>query len=296
MIDIKLKTFITLASLKNYSKTAEVLHLTQPAVTQHIQSLEKYYGTKLFDRQGKGLKLSYEGEMLLNYATKVLSMSKAVERTMKNSNDIKKNYNIGASLTIGEFILPKKLSDFMIGKNNYCVSMEVKNTKDIIKLLINEEIELGVVEGAFNKQYFEHKLWMKDKLVLVIHPNHPFAKLDEVNLKDILNENLIVREKGSGTRALFEKEINKREIDFEKFSKCIEIGNPAAIKKLIKNNIGVSILSEKTVEEEVNLKELKSIEIIDLNLEREFNFIYYKEHPARIFIDMFIKFCIGNKI
>lgn len=296
MIDIKLKTFITLASLKNYSKTAEVLHLTQPAVTQHIQSLEKYYGTKLFNRKGKIFKLSYEGEMLLKYATKVLSMTKAIERTIQNSNDIKKNYNIGASLTIGEFILPKKLSDFMIQKNNYCVSMEVKNTKDIIKSLINEEIELGVVEGAFNKQYFEHKLWMKDKLVLVIPPNHPLKKIDKVNLKDILNENLIVREKGSGTRALFEKEINKKEINFEKFNKCIEIGNPVAIKKLIKNNIGVSVLSKKTVEEEVNLKELKSIEIVDLNLEREFNFIYYKEHPARNFIDMFIGFCMGNKI
>ncbi len=294
MIDSKLITFIHVAKLKSYTRTAELLNLTQPAVTQHIKQLQEYYKVKLIMKKGRQISLTEEGNLLLKYAKELESNSLLLERMLRNKSAVIKRYNIGATMTIGEFVLPHLLGEYKRLHSNIDVIMQVHNFEEILKRLGNGEYDLGIVEGPFDKVKFNYLKMKDDELVLVAAPNNSFAGREAVNINDVIHSGkLILREKGSGTRMIFENKLLELGYDLSDVKIYMEVGSIGAIKSLVEANLGVTIISKAAVKKEVELGTLRIIPFEDVKIMREFNFIYLDHRPLD-FTEDFISFLIQN--
>ncbi len=294
MIDSKLITFINAARLKNYTRTAELLNMTQPAVTQHIKQLEEHYKVKLIKKNGRQIGLTEEGEMLLKYATDLDANAIRFERGLINRSSVIKRYNIGATLTIGEFVLPTLLGEHKRLIDNIDIIMHVYNLEEIIKRLNLGEFDLGIVEGPFDKSRFNHKKLKDDELVLAAAPGSSLAKQARVDMYDIINfGKLIMREKGSGTRMVFENKLTELGIRLEDVKTYMEVGSIGAIKSLVQANLGYTIISGEAIKAEVEAGTLKIIPIHGVRIIREFNFIF-KDDAQKDFIEKFIQFSLNK--
>ena len=291
MIDTRLLTFINLSKLKNYTRTAEVLHMTQPAVTQHIKFLENHYNIKLFYKQGREYHLTEEGDILLEYAYKVLSLSDKTERLLSGTNGIPRKYRLGATLTIGGYLIPRLLASYKTIYPLTELSLSVKNTESTLKDLKAEAIDLALIEGEFPRDKFNYKLLKKDELILVASPTNHLTSKKVVTIEDIKKEKMIAREIGSGTRDHVTQKLISLGIDLKDFNISMEVGNLNATITLVASNVGISIISKEAVREELLEKKLIHIPVEGFKLEREFNFVYSNAEYTKTFIEEFIKFC-----
>lgn len=290
MMDSKLATFICAANLKSYTKAAEALNLTQPAVTQHIKQLEEHYGVKLMQKKGRQISLTEEGELLLKNAKEFEANSILLERKLKDKSSVIKRYNIGATLTIGEFVLPRLLGDYKRIHNNIDVIMHVHNLVEVTQRISNGEFDLGIVEGPFDKSKFNHKKLKDDELVLVASPTSNFAYRESVEIGELINDGkLILREKGSGTRMIFENKLKELGYNLSDLNIYMEVGSIGAIKSLIEANLGYTVISKEAVKREVEAGTLAIIPIQSVKIMREFNFIFLEQGPED-FINDFISF------
>lgn len=293
MIDLKLNTFITLARIKNYTKTAEILNVTQPAVSQHIKFLEESYGTQLFKKQGRGIELTNEGRILLKYAEEIEILYRSAEMEIKNKSGIVKTYNVGASMTIGGYILPSILAKHKKIYKNITIMLQVHNTEEIIEKLMNRILDFAIVEGPFDERKFKYKKFKDDELVLAVSPKHDFAKQKQVDIKDVIGDKLILRERGSGTRKIFEDKLVELGYNLEKIRSYMEIGSISAIKSLVESNLGYTVISRETIQKELGMGTIMIVPIKNVRIFREFNFIYLPEKEEE-FIKGFIDFCYEN--
>lgn len=293
MQDIKLTTFITVASIKSFTKAAEILNITQPAVSQHIKHLEEYYGVNLVKKEGKKISLTEEGLILFKYAKKLELVYRDLETEIKNKNGIRKVYNVGASMTIGGYVLPYILAEHKRVHPNIDIILQVGNTEDIIEKLLNRKLDLGFIEGNFNRNKFNYKKFKDDELVLAVSSKNPLCKFDKVSIEEVLQGKLILREAGSGTREIFENKLQDRGYNMDSFNPYMELGSIPAIKSLVEANLGYTIISKETIKKELELGTIKIIPIEDLEIYREFNFIYLKDSNMD-FVEDFIKFCYIN--
>ena len=289
MIDAKLLTFIYVAKLKNFTRAAEMLHVTQPAVTQQIKLLEEHYGVSLIKKSGRQFFLTEEGELLLDYAKELESNAAVLARKIKNKSAVEKQYDIGATLTIGEFVLPPLLGAYKKIHENWDIIMQVGNMDRISKQLLNGEIDLAIVEGRFDKNNFDYKKLKDDELVLTVSPESEIAQRSSIGLDEIIKGNMIMREKGSGTRDIVEDKLTERGFNPAKLKPYMEIGSIGAIKSLVKSNLGHTIISRTAIQREVEEGSLLIVPIRGLKIMREFNFLFLKNSPHD-FIHNFMAF------
>lgn len=269
MLDLKIFTFLKVAELKSYTKAAISLNLTQPAVTQHIRKLEEHYNCKLIEIEGKSVNLTEEGKALFNYANFQLANEKQLINRLKN---IEPPLKIGATLSIADYYLPSYLNSY-ISKTNELVSVTVKNTESIIKLLLNNELYCAFIEGIFDKSLFNYYEFLTTSFVPVARKNHPLEN-KKVNLFRLHEFPLIIREAGSGTREIFENYLYQNNDSLLSFSKIFEISSFKIIKSMLKNSDAISFMYEKVAKEEVENGELCYLSIQDYNIERPLYFIY----------------------
>ncbi len=292
MVDSKLLTFISVARLKNYTRVAEFLNMTQPAVTQHIKQLEEYYRVQLIKKKGRQIILTEEGEMLLKYAKELEANSLKFQRALINKSAVVKRYNIGATLTIGEFVLPGLLGEHKRLYDNIDIILHVYNLEEIIKRLSYGQFDVGIVEGPFDKTRFKYKKLKDDELVLAVSPLSNLTENEEVELADIITGGkLIMREKGSGTRVIFENKLLELGINLEEVKVYMEVGSIGAIKSLVRANLGYTVISREAVRQETEAGTLKIIPIKGVRISREFNIIYLDD-VQNDFIRDFIKFMV----
>ncbi|MDP4182260.1 MAG: LysR family transcriptional regulator [Bacillota bacterium] len=293
MIDSKLTTFINVAKLKSYTRAAEALNLTQPAITQHIKQLEEYYEVKLIKKKGRQISLTEEGEMLLKSAKEFEANSILLERKLKNKSSVIKRYNIGATLTIGEFVLPNLLGDYKRTHVNIDVIMHALNLEEVLKRMSNGEFDLGIVEGPFDKSKFNYKRLKDDELVLVAAPMSSFAMREKVEISEIVNDGkLIMREKGSGTRMIFENKLKELGYNLSDMKIYMEVGSIGAIKSLVEANLGYTVISKQAIKRELDSGTLTIVPIQGIRITRELNFIFLDQSP-KDFIDDFMSFLVN---
>lgn len=283
-------TFLTVGKIKNFTKAGEILNLTQPAVSQHIKFLEEYYGTDLIKKQGRTIDLTEAGEVLFKYAKELDVLYRSLEIEVRNSSGNKKVYNVGATMTIGGYILPYILGEYKDVYKNTDVLLQVNNTEEIISKLLNRQIHLGLVEGPFDKNKFNYRKFKDDELVLAASTKHEFCKRESVELEEVIRGRLILREKGSGTRKIFENKLIELGYDLENMKTYMEIGDINAIKSLVESNLGYTVVSREAIKRELELGVIKIISIRDIKIHREFNFIYL-DGLGEEFINHFISFC-----
>lgn len=275
MIDFRFKTFLTLCKTKSYTKAAQKLNITQPAVTQHIKYLEEKYDTKLFQYSGKILDLTPEGEMLKDIAKSIQVDSEKVYRILKDKKENIKRIKFGATLTIGEYMMPELIEKYMADFPDAKVTMIVENTHRLLHMLREGDIDFAFIEGYFNKLDYNYKIFSKEEFVVVCSPkNHLAGK--SVVLEDILNENIIIREQGSGTRNIFETTLYQHNMKVEGFKNVTEIGNINVIKKLVQKNLGLTFIYKKAVQKELEEGILSQIYVEDFKALRQFNFVTLK--------------------
>ena len=275
MLDIKIKTFLMVCECNSYTEAAKRLFITQPAVSQQIKMLEKYYYTKLFYASGKKMYLTDTGLLLkdamINIQHDTLQLQKnIIERT----NEYKVLY-FGATRTVAGYLLPDPISKYIEKFPKIKMQMLADNTENLLKLLREGLIDFAVVEGYFNKGAYDSYSYGKEPFVFVCHPDHPFSE-GEWSLAELLNEPLILREAGSGSRKILENILYKENYTFQDFERQTELGDIRAIKKVVSNGVGITALYRFAVEKELAEGTLKTIAIKEGPYQHDINFIWRK--------------------
>ena len=290
MLDFRINTFLAVCEYMNFTKAAQVLCVTQPAVSQHIKYLEKTYDTKFFKFEGKKINLTKSGDIFYQTAITMKHDEEYLKEKITQEKSGIRNLKFGATLTIGEFILPSKLHNYVNKNKDIKITMIVEDTKELLYKLEHGEIDFALVEGYFTKSEYDYAVYSKEKYICVAGKNYKFIKKPRV-LEDLLQETLIIREEGSGTRDIFEKNLEGQNLTLDDFSKVIEIGNINAIKYLVENNNGITALYEVAVKDELKNGTLIKIEVDDLQKNHDFYFIWRKnsafESSYRKLIDEF---------
>lgn len=289
MTDFRLRTFLAVWRERSFTRAAGVLHLTQPAVTQHIHYLEADLGQKLFCLEGRTLTLTGAGEILLRYAELVESeASRTRERIASVSSS--RPLVFGATRTIGEFVMPDCIAAWSAEFPAARVSMTVDNTDALFASLRRGGLDFLFVEGPFARDEFSTDVLFRDTLALVCPPGHPLAGR-EAPLDDLLGETLIVRERGSGSRLLVETMLSHHNLTLSSFRLLAEIGNVGAIKRLVARGAGLAFLYERSVAEDVRSGALGRIRTDDAGLAHDYTFVCVRGSPYEAEYRVFLEHC-----
>ncbi len=273
MSDRRLQVFHTVAKLLSFTKAADQLHMTQPAVTFQIRQLEEQFDTRLFDRAHNRVSLTDAGERAFEYAENIFEQYSEMENAIREiTGDISGSLVIGASTTVAEYMLPALLGDFKQQNPEVKMRLQVGNTEGIVSMVENNTIDLGVVEGPVNNKSLQVEVCRKDQLVAVVSPNHPLSKRKKVSLADMMKHPFICRESGSGTREVISEKLRSAGLDRQSVSNTLELGSPESIKGAVEAGMGVSILSSVSVIKEVELGTLVAIPITP-KIQRNFSFV-----------------------
>jgi len=274
LIDFRHQTFLALASIRHYTKTAEHLGLTQPAVTQHIKFLEERYNCSLFRYENKRLSLTREGEWLRELLTRIVADTHHFERDLENK-DRSENIFFGATLSIGEYLMPGVIIEMLQRNPKLNIHMEVGNSQMLLEKLRRGDLDFALIEGVIDKASYHSLLFCRERFIPVCSPSSALAG-ETVEFADILSSTLVVRERGSGTREIFENILKQYNYSLSSFQNIIEIGNMAAIKQLVASNLGITFLYEIVARKEIYQGELSQIDIAGFEITREFNFVFLK--------------------
>ncbi|RTE03631.1 selenium metabolism-associated LysR family transcriptional regulator [Paenibacillus whitsoniae] len=271
----QLHIFYTVAEKGSFSHAASALHMTQPAVTMQVQSLEDYFGVKLFHRSTKKIELSEAGRALLPFAKSSIELIRDTDVAMsKFTMMIEGRLQLGASLTMGEYILPRLLGPFRKEYPNISVSMKVMNTAQILEEVLNHQLNFGLVEAPIHHPDVHTEAILSDELSLIVPAGHPLADLEVVPLEEMLKYPFVLREQGSGTRRVMEEEFARCGMDYSGMRIMMELGSTGAIKSAVEAGLGISILSSSSVKHEVTLGLFKVKKIENIVFKRNFYAIY----------------------
>ena len=277
MSDRRLQVFHAVARLLSFTKAAEVLHMTQPAVTFQIRQLEEQFDTRLFDRTHNRVSLTEAGRIVFEYAEKIFEQYAEMENAIREmTDDISGSLTIGASTTISEYMLPALLGEFNSKNPDVRLRLRVSNTEGIVSMVENNIIDLGVVEGLVNNKNLLVEVCRQDELVLIVPPKHELAKNESIKLKDILNYPFICREEGSGTREVILDYLYSLGMDKHAMNTCLELGSPEAVKGAVEAGMGLTIVSSASITKELKLGSLVSIPL-DPPLSRDFSFVRQRQ-------------------
>jgi len=296
MIDIvKLKTFITVADLGSFSKSSDVLYVTQPAITQQIKSLEKTIGCKLLRRQGGKIVLTEEGERLYQKAKLLLeSYDNLVKEMSQLKKDIKDTLYIGSSPTFGEYRLPKLIVEFQKLYPSITVKLYVDNSKKIEDGILNGLINVGVVDKEVDSKINSVELF-RDELVLCVGKNHELAKKDIIEPEDLYTIDLVMREAYSCTRKTVKETLEAMGINFELLNIKIETNSIRSIMNIVKSGYGASFFPRNSIQKDIEEGDLVPVKIRNFSAYKVFNVIYYTDFTKSALVDKFIKFLLANK-
>ena len=280
MLDYRLQTFLTLCETCNYTATAQKLNMTQPAVSQHIKFLENYYQVVLVSGKGKNFSLTEEGKALQEYVRTLNANSERILPLLHRIKNQVKPLNFGATLTIGEYMVPPILYQIFKEDPEINISMFVENTHVLQKMLWEGKIDFALLEGHFNQNQFEFELISNETFIGVCSPDNKIASKTTV-LEELLDQNIILCEPGSGTRDILEQALYNQNLSIKDFKRKIEIGNMNVIKELCHQNIGIAFMYKEAVKKEISQGYLKKIPIRNFNISHPFNFVYLKNTPDK---------------
>ncbi len=284
------KIFIEVCETMNMTQAAERLFISQSAVSQAISDLEIYYGTKLFERLSKRIYLTNAGEKLLSYARHITEMTEEAQASIKALSE-REFIRIGASVTVGAAILPQFVRDFKKISPTTEIAVVEDNTSVIESLILSNKVDLGLVEGEIISPDIKTRPFLKDELILICGKKHPFSKKSIINPQELENENFIIREMGSGTRRLFEIKMAASNVNWKASWVC---NNSETIKNAVENNLGISVISEKSVAKELVNQTLFSSRIDGIEFIRSFKIAHHKNKFVTEKMNMLINYLTGQ--
>ncbi len=282
-----LKIFITVADCKNMTAASKLLFIAQPTVSQAISELENHYGIKLFERLSKRLYLTEDGSRLLNYARHIIALYDEMELAMEDPGK-SALLKIGASVTIGAELLPIIVNRFSDLESTIKINAIINNTTEIENLIIKNDIDFALVEGSVHNQNITAIPFMDDELMFVCGKNHPLYNSSISSLEELGKYDFVVRERGSGTRELFESVMTANNADWILHWECN--GSDSIISAAV-NGIGIAIISKRLVKRELQSGNLKEIQVPAVDLRRKFNIIHHKNKYITENMKLFFDLC-----
>ena len=268
MLDFRMETFLAVCRYMNFTRAAEKLNITQPAVSQHIRFLEKHYNTKLFRYEGKKLELTEAGEILKNASLTMMHDETAMQDEMKRAGE-SEELRFGATRTVGDVLGGKMIFNYLEMYPNAHIHMIVENTRELLKKLDEGEIDFALVEGFFKKNEYDFQKYSEEPYIAVCSPDYPFKKKPK-RIEDLFGERILIREDGSGTREVLERYLESCNLSIGNFRQTVEIGSMHTIKELTKLKCGITFLYETAIWEELESEALVKIPLEDFHIVREF--------------------------
>ena len=251
MIDYRIETFLAVCRTLNYTRAAEELALTQPAVSQHISALERAYGVKLFAYHNKKLALTPAGEALRTCAEGMRHEAALLRRDLDAMREGRESLSVGATLTAGEYLLAAPLAAWLKEHPSVDARIVSDDTANLLVRIDDGSLDFALIEGFFDKSAYDWAVLCEQRLVGVCAPSHRLAGRRAVGWEDLLHEHIVVREVGSGTRALFERAMEQRNLSISGFSRITEAESLNVIKGLVESGLGISFFYEAAVEDEL---------------------------------------------
>lgn len=271
-----LRVFWAVAKNLNYSRAAEELYISQSTTSIQVRKLENELGITLLEQLGKKIYLTQAGELLLSYANRIFTLSLEAESSIQELKGIRSGrLVIGASTTPGIYLLPAVIGSFQELYPNLSVSLEISNTHEVQEQLLLNQLDLGVIgeEIAMDSQ-LQFEPLLEDELVPIVSERHLLAERPTITLAELLQQRLILRERGSSTREVFEKEVRARG---SQSIVAMQLKSVEAIKQAVVANLGVSVVSRLAVGLEVRTGVLRILLLSDMQLVRQINLAYHKE-------------------
>jgi len=291
MLDFRLKVFLSVAKNLSFTKASNELYITQPAITKHIQALEKEYGLPLFNRKGSKIYLTLAGKELYDYSKQVYKLHKNLEDKLNNFRKEKiGELKLGASTTIAQYVLPRILAEFKKNYPTIKTSLLSGNSEQIAKALINEEIDLGLVEGKIKNPEIKYEIFLNDELVLVSSNKNKSVTSSVINLEQFKKLPLVLRERGSGTLEVFEYALKNKKIKLSELNIVMYLGSTEAIKHYVENSDSFGFLSIRAIKKELENASLVTKKVKNLRVTRTFEFISLQGSTASDITLLFKKF------
>jgi len=280
MADRRLKVFYTVAKYLSFTKAAEALHMTQPAVTFQVRQLEEQFDARLFDRTHNRVTLTHVGDVVFECAERIFALYGEMEsRVREITGNLQSSLHVGASITVAENLLPTLIGRFREVHPDLNVRLKVANTDAIVSLIEHNGVDLGIVEGLVTNKNLVVEPCCKDELVVIMPPNHPLAGRESVAVPELMPYPFICREPGSGTREIVLNYL--AEAGFaDGWNVCMELGSPEAIKGAVEAGLGLSIMSSAAIDKELKLG-LLTCARLEPGLIREISFIRQR-HKFRL--------------
>ncbi|MFQ5913824.1 MAG: selenium metabolism-associated LysR family transcriptional regulator, partial [Nitrospinota bacterium] len=271
----RLRVFVSVAGHRSYTRAADELALTQPAVSIQVRQLESSLGMRLFERLGKQVHLTEAGESLLPYAKQVLGLMDEARGALEALSGLAGGrIRLGASTTIGIYLLPPSLRTFKEKYPDVRISLRIANTRQIEEGIALNELDLGFVGERPAGKELAVRPYLSDELVLIVRPGHPWAGRRWVDCRELSGGPVIVREPGSATRRAALEALQSKGVRPEP---AMELEHPEAIKRAVEAGLGISLVSKFTVAEEVKSGRLKALKVRSVRLKRDLSIVHHKD-------------------
>jgi DNA-binding transcriptional LysR family regulator len=290
MADRRLQVFHAVAKQMSFTKAAETLFMTQPAVTFQIKQLEEHFNTRLFERGHGRISLTPAGEVVLEYAERILALSAELDTRLREmTGRLSGPLLIGASTTIAEFLLPPVLGEFKSLHPDVQAKLIVGNSETIENRVAEHTLDLGLIEAPSHLPALQTEVCCEDELQVIVAPGHPLAKLRSVTPKQLAPYPYVSRESGSGTREFTDLHFRKAGIQPNELNVVMELGSPEALKGVVTTGLGYAIVSQVTVAKERKLGELVAVPL-QPRLLRSLSLVYPKERFRSRLLNTFVEF------
>ena len=294
MADRRLQVFYTVARQLSFTKAAEQLFMTQPAVTFQVKQLEEHFNARLFERSHGKIALTPAGALVLDYAERILGLSAELDkRVAELTGAISGPLLLGCSMTIAEFILPRVLGEFKARHPQVQAHMTVANSETIENRVADFTIDLGLIESPSHLPGLHTEVCCDDELLMICAPGYKLAGLKAVTAAQIADEPYISRESGSGTRQFADNYFRQSGVAPEDLNIVMELGSPEAIKGVVETGIGVAIMSSATVVKELRLGSLVALPLKP-RLMRTLSLVYPREKFRSRLLSTFVEFATAK--
>ena len=278
LIDQKLISFMKIVDTNSFTKAADALALTQPAVSQHIHNLEEELGVKLFIRNHNQLRLTANGEIVDKYAIRLLAISNNLIQSLKDEKENVSSLTVGITHSVESSQIVEALAEYSNQSKGLTIKVVTDTVENLHKMIRNFELDFLIINGKIKDSKLNYMTMDTDCLVLAISPTHRLASQNTVTLGELKKEKLILRLPTSNTISLFDQALNQNNLSVSDFDVVLEMDNIATIKDLIRQNFGVSVLSKSACMDEIRKGKLIGLPIENLSLIRDINIIYPKDY------------------
>lgn len=274
MIDPRVMTLLAVAECNSFSKAAQKLSITQPAVSQHIRALEEEYDTTIFMRRNGRFIVTKDGEMIIQTAKKIVGLNNLLLQELKDRKGTVEHLAVGVTHTMESNPIAEALAKYCAENGGITITIVSDTITNLYKKLKCFELDMIIVEGRTQEEGLSYFMLDTDYLVLAVSPNHPYANHELITLNELKRERLILRLPNSGTRNLFVAHLESNNMSINDFDVILELDNVATIKDLIRRDFGVSILPKSACLDEIKKDKIKVLPVENLSMIREMNIVY----------------------